>query len=354
MLLGGDVPATVKIMTPRGIELTLDVLDPRIERDADGTPTCASCAIRKDSGDDPDVTNGALVYATVTRAATGVAIDGGEGVGRVTKPGLNQPVGAAAINSTPRQMIAIACEEAAREAAYEGGFEVVISIPEGRKLAEHTFNSHLGIEGGLSVLGTSGIVDPMSEAALVKTIQAEVSVIAQTGATDLLVTLGNYGEKFATDTLGLSLEHAHVTCSNLIGDTLAAAIENGMERVLVVGHLGKLVKVSIGITNTHSHNGDGRIEALLACALAVGAPLDVLRQLALCVTTDAALVVLGEAGLLADVMQEVADRVDARFKHYVHEQIEVGFVCFTDRGPHAGTLFTSNNAEELCKIWRMP
>lgn len=380
MLLGDDIPATVKLMTPRGIELTLDVIDPQVERgagdpgpgaspDADptltatATPTRASCAIRKDAGDDPDITDGTLVYATVTRtpvpdpekaeaAGSHVTIDGGVGVGRVTREGLNQPVGAAAINSVPRQMIAENVTAVATAHGYQGGISVVISIPEGERLASQTFNPNLGIVGGISVLGTSGIVDPMSEAALVRTIQTELSVIAKTGAKDLLLTLGNYGERFATETMGLTLEHDHVTCSNLIGDTLSAVIEEGMERVLLVGHIGKLVKLGIGITNTHSHNGDGRIETLTSCALAVDAPYDTLKRLAACVTTDAALVVLGEDGWFAPTLAELKDRIDFHLKHYVHEQIEVAFVCFTDRGPYAGELFRSDDAAGLETLWK--
>lgn len=377
LMLLGDEPRTVRISTPRGIELALDVLEPSLERGEDGSPVRAACAVEKDAGDDPDITNGAYVYALARwldakEAAEqrpdllarddrfdDVIIDGGVGVGRVTLAGLDQPVGSAAINSVPRAMIAQACREALASHGLAFGaegapaaVEVIISIPSGVELARRTFNPHLGIEGGISVLGTSGIVDPMSEAALVDTVRAEVSVIAATGAKDLLVTLGNYGERFATQQLGLSIERNHVTCSNLIGDTLSAAIENGMERVLLVGHIGKLVKVGLGITNTHSHNGDGRIECLVSCALACGADLAVLSNLQACVTTDAAIDVLAQAGLLQFVMAELAMRIDANLKRYTVERIEVAFVGFTDRGYNAGVLFASGNAEKLMECWR--
>lgn len=354
MLLGEPIPTSVKIMTPRGIELTLDVLDPKVERDEQGTPVKASCAIRKDAGDDPDATHGALVYSTVSfdPSAEGVVIDGGTGVGRVTREGLNQPVGAAAINSTPRRMIEENVREVAAAHGCTAGLSVIISIPDGERLAAQTFNPHLGILGGISVLGTSGIVDPMSEAALARTTEAEISVIAASGARDLLVTLGNYGEDFATGVLGLTLERDHVTCSNLIGDTLTAAIEHHFERVLLIGHIGKLVKLGIGITNTHSHNGDGRIETLVSCALAVGAPLDALRRLAACVTTDAALVSLGQDGLLEPTLSELSDRIAYHLNHYVHDQLEVAYICFTDRGPYAGELFRSPDATTLEPLWK--
>ena len=153
MLRTGQPVSQVRIVTPSGVPLTLDVLDPVLGEDS------ASCAIRKDGGDDPDATSGLLIYATVRPIPQGIRVDGGPGVGRVTKPGLDQPVGAAAINHVPRQMIEAAVAEALQGAS--GGMEVIISVPGGEEVGKRTFNPHLGIVGGISILGTSGIVEPI-------------------------------------------------------------------------------------------------------------------------------------------------------------------------------------------------
>lgn len=162
------------LRTPKGIVVEVAPIYCR------STDTGAACAIRKDGGDDVDVTTGLPVIASVVLepGAPGVRIFGGEGVGRVTKPGLDQPVGEAAINHVPRQMIAEALEREAENAAYTGGFAVTISIEGGAETAKHTFNPHIGVEGGLSILGTSGIVEPMSQQAILDTIQLEMNQAA--------------------------------------------------------------------------------------------------------------------------------------------------------------------------------
>ncbi|HIR97860.1 MAG TPA: cobalamin biosynthesis protein CbiD, partial [Candidatus Merdisoma faecalis] len=188
MLLTGKAVPEVKLMTPKGIGLDLEVLE------AEWTAEEASCAVRKDAGDDPDVTNGLKIYALVRKSEEpGVQIDGGEGVGRVTRPGLEQPVGAAAINKVPRQMIRENVEEICRKFGYEGGLSVTISIPGGEALAVKTFNPRLGIVGGISVLGTSGIVEPMSEEALIQTIRVDIKMQLAGGRKYLVLVPGNYG-----------------------------------------------------------------------------------------------------------------------------------------------------------------
>ena len=188
LLLSGIAPKTVSIHTPKGIDLDLAVLEP-VRGDG-----FASCAIRKDSGDDPDVTNGVLVYAKVMFSdKTGIAIDGGVGVGRVTKPGLKQAIGEEAINPVPREMIRRAVEETAEEYESAKGLSVVISIPEGVALAEKTFNPRLGIEGGVSILGTSGIVEPMSEDALIDSIVLDIKQRKALADPHLVLTPHNSG-----------------------------------------------------------------------------------------------------------------------------------------------------------------
>ncbi len=345
MLLTQEHCQTIAFQTPKGTALTLDVLN------TEYTPGWASCAVQKDSGDDPDVTNGILVYAHVMRGADSIEISGGEGVGRVTKPGLDQPVGAHAINSVPRRMIREECEAVCAEYGYDGGLSVVISIPGGKELAVRTFNPRMGIEGGISILGTTGIVEPMSEKAIVDTIRAELSLLYGAGHRDVLLSIGNYGEAFARDALGLSLA-SYIKCSNYIGETLAAAAEKGFTRALLVGHIGKLVKLGIGITNTHSSHGDGRLETLIACALAAGAPLQTLQNIQDCVSTDAALECLrGE--LLEKSMTLLCWRIEDTLQRHVAAHLEIGFVCFRGMGENAELCFQSQEAEKLREVFAL-
>ena len=345
MLLSGQPVETVELDTPKGIRLQLEILDIKIG------PDHARCAVRKDSGDDPDITNGILVYATARRIDCGIRIDGGEGVGRVRKEGLDQPVGAAAINSTPRRMIAEQVEAACAKWGYPGGIEIVISIPDGVELAKKTFNPKLGIEGGISVIGTTGIVEPMSNAALVDTIRLELNVLSAGGARGVLLCPGNYGETFAREKLGLSMER-QVSTSNYIGDAIEAAVGCGFQRILLVGHIGKLVKLGINLSNTHSACGDGRMETLIACALEAGGELPLLRTLLGCVTTDAALDALAAAGLLDATMAILGRRIQDSLERRVPADAEIGFICFTNAEPHAGVLVKSPNADRLAEEWR--
>jgi cobalt-precorrin-5B (C1)-methyltransferase len=321
MLLAQSKRETYSLVTPAGTALNLTIREQSFDRDS------AACAVQKYAGDDPDATRGILVFASVRRAPGGIHIDGGAGVGRVTKPGLDQPVGNAAINSTPRHMIAAECQAVAAELGYDGGLEVVISVPGGEDLAQKTFNPRVGIMGGISILGTSGMVEPMSEKAWADSLRVEMRQFFAEGHRDILITVGNFAAAFARSALGLSLE-SQVKCQNFIGESLAAASETGFERALLVGHLGKVVKLGIGITSTHSSHGDGRMETLVFCALEAGAPLELLRGIADCVSTDAALVLLRKAGLLEAAMDILRVRIEATMKRHSAETLETGFVCF--------------------------
>ena len=303
MLLTGRRAERVALRTPSGVRLTLPVREIGMERGR------VRCAVEKDGGDDPDVTSGALIFAEVTRReAPGIEIEGGKGVGRVTKPGLDQPPGAAAINSVPRRMIAEALEEVCRFADYRGGLRVVISVPEGEEIAKKTFNPRLGIAGGISIIGTSGVVEPMSERAHVEATRVELRQKRSLGMDYALLTPGNYGMEFLRDSLKLNPELA-VTTSNFIGDALLACRELGFRGVLFVGHIGKLVKLAGGMWNTHSRYGDCRMEILTAHAAACG--LDAARAAARldCATTDEALKQLAEAGLKEAVLQRLTEKI---------------------------------------------
>ena len=264
MLLSGRRKETIRLLTPKGMELTLAVEDIHL------SPSSVRCAIRKDSGDDPDITRGTLIYAEVRKTEiAGIVIDGGQGVGRVTKPGLDQPVGAAAINSVPRRMIRENVEEVCGLLGYTGGLLVVISVPEGETLAKKTFNPRLGIEGGISILGTTGIVEPMSEQALVDTIHVELRQRRESGADYVLLAPGNYGADYIKGTMGIDPATAVMT-SNFIGDALEMCRELGFRGALLIGHIGKLVKLAGGMWNTHSRYGDCRIPVKVVLDLACG------------------------------------------------------------------------------------
>ena len=345
MLLTGTPVDTVALDTPKGIRLTLELLNAEIGAGR------ARCAVQKDSGDDPDITNGILVYAQAEKIDGGIEIDGGEGVGRVTKEGLDQPVGAAAINSTPRRMIAEGVADVCRELGYDGGIRITVSIPDGQALAKKTFNPRIGIVGGISVIGTTGIVEPMSNAALVDTIRLELSVLSAGGAKGVLLCPGNYGETFAKESLGLSMQK-QVSVSNFIGDGIEAAVGYGFQRILLVGHIGKLVKLGIGLHNTHSAYGDGRMETLIACALECGGEIELLREILNCVTTDAALEAIDRAGLLSPVMATLGRRIQACLERKVPVGTEIGFICFTNAEPWKGVLVQSENADRLAEEWK--
>ena len=340
MLLSGRAMETVKLLTPKGIPLELGLREVSFDKEK------AVCAVEKDGGDDPDVTTGALIYAEVTYSdAPGVDIDGGVGVGRVTKPGLDQPVGNAAINSTPRRMIRENVEEVCRLLDYHGGLKVVISAPAGVELAKKTFNPRLGIQGGISILGTTGIVEPMSESALVETIRVELRQRRAEGAEYALLTPGNYGADFLKDSLQVDWKRAVLT-SNFIGDSLDACREFGFRGALLVGHVGKLVKISGNMLNTHSKWGDCRVELLAAHAGAAGMGSKDIAAVLDCVSCDEALRIIREAGFWDETLERVTAKVAFNLRHRAGEEMEVGTMLFSNV---YGLLSETPNARTLMK-----
>jgi len=257
-------------------------------------------------------------------------------------------------------MITCECEKAAREAAYTGGFEVIISIPAGMEIASRTFNPRVGITGGISILGTSGIVEPMSEAAYAESIRLELRQRYSEGSRNALFTVGNFAAAFATGVLGMNRVRM-VKCSNFIGEAIDAAAEIGFSRCLLVGHIGKLVKMGIGITNTHSSRGDGRIETLIACTLEAGGDLELLRNIYGCVSTDAALSLLRQAGFLESTMEILKTRMEDTMARRSAGLLDAGFVCFAKKEfpdsysaseKEGEIIFQSSNAEALLEVFR--
>ena len=340
MVLTGQRVDAVALTTPKG-----EVLHLKPEAISFG-PGSVTCAIRKESGDDPDITDGILVYATVEKIEKGYVLSGGPGIGKVTKPGLSCAVGEWAINPVPRRMIEEALQEASRKCGYTGGLRLILSIPGGDVLAQKTFNPRLGIVGGLSILGTSGIVDPMSEQALVDTIHTEMDSRRAAGESHLLAFFGNYGVDFSRDELGIDVSR-RVTISNYVGEMLDYAVYKGFSDVLLIGHIGKLIKVAQGIMNTHSRYADGRTTLLALEAVFAGASPNLARQIYDSLTTDEAVRLLSEARLLTPVMAAVCQKIDHYMEARTHGAIRTGAVLFSNV---YGVLGYTSPAKDLLAV----
>ena len=335
--LEGQCPPWVKICTPSGRLLRLEVC-PLHE---------GVCGVIKDAGDDPDVTDGCMVIAQVTLgsanapAATGgagtVTFKAGEGVGTVTLPGLKVAVGEPAINPVPRQMII----DAIRPYLHGRSACVTISIPGGEKLAKKTFNSRVGVAGGLSVLGTSGIVRPMSETAMKESLALELNVRARQSPQGLVFVLGAQGEAAVRALFGEAI--CCVMVSNYIGFMLDEAAKLGIVRIAVAGFAGKLVKLAADIMNTHSHVADGRRETLCTFAALAGAPQQLIRRIYESATVNAAMALIDKSGyrhIWADIAQTAAKKCCMR----VHDQIDVAVVLIDQDRKILGQ---SRNAEKV-------
>ncbi len=342
LLLTGQPAECIALSTPKGIVLKLYPEQLHMEGDA------AVCCIQKDSGDDPDVTNGIHIFAAVSKISEGIVLEAGEGVGTVTRPGLSVPVGEPAINPAPRAQIRAAVQTIMQETGYAGGLRIVISAENGEEIAQHTYNGHLGVIGGISILGTSGIVEPMSEKALMDTTHLELDSLYAADTERVLICPGNYGADFARDTLGLELEQA-VKCWNFHGDALDYAVWKGFRKIFLVGHAGKLVKLAAGIFNTHSSVADGRQEIFVAHAALCGAPPEVLRGLMEAVTVDACIDLLAPCGLRQAVFERIGAEIETRLRRRMHGKAQIEFLMFTNQN---GTLAQSEGADALCEEFR--
>ena len=343
MLLTGREKTKITIETPKGIPYTAQILRIcRKEREV-------SCAVEKDGGDDPDITTGALICAKVSlpqeegrETLTQVVIDGGIGVGRVTKPGLDQPVGNAAINHVPREMIEREVLQVCQVLDYCGSLSVEISVPEGEHLAERTFNPRLGIVGGISILGTSGVVEPMSTQAILDTIRVELRQQRALGREDVVISPGNYGLDFLKNTYHYDLDKS-VKCSNFIGLTIDMAVEEGFKRLLLAGHIGKLIKVAGGIMNTHSREGDCRMELLTAFAVKCGVAAVDAAKLLSCVTTEEAVRILDECGRRQEVMDYAMERILFYLEKRAQGKLAIECIMYAN---DFGALAKSKEAEK--------
>ncbi|AUU91804.1 cobalt-precorrin-5B (C(1))-methyltransferase [Enterobacteriaceae bacterium ENNIH3] len=303
MVLRQHIIHQVSIVTPSGVTLRLNVESPHIE----GQQGIA--AIRKDGGDDVDATHGMLIFARVTLNDGGeIVLSGGEGVGTVTRKGIGLPVGSAAINRTPRQTIEAAVREVIGPSR---GAEVEIFAPEGEERAQKTYNSRLGILGGISIIGTTGIVTPMSEESWKRSLSLELEIKREAGLERVVLVPGNHGERFVREQMGLSSDIV-VTMSNFVGFMIEEAVRLGYRQIVLIGHPGKLVKIAAGIFHTHSHIADARMETLVAHLALLGAPYELLQKVSECDTTEAAMEHIDAAGfghLYDHLAQRICQRV---------------------------------------------
>ena len=342
MILNQDIEEKVTVSTANGVEVTMDIKDPSF-----GELT-ASAAVEKDGGDDADATHGLLIYSTVTLLpdSNDIEIDGGEGVGRVTQKGLKCDVGMAAINPTPRAMI----EKTARQLLGPNcGAKILISVPGGEETAKLTYNSRLGIVGGISILGTTGIVNPMSEESWKASITIELTMLYNQGYRSVVLAPGNYGEDFATNVLGIP-PHRIVNMSNFVGHVLKEVQRIGFTRVLMVGHMGKFVKVAGGIFSTHSKDSDARMEIIMANLALLGAPVELLEKVDQCITTDAAGTLIEEYHY-EEVYQVLVDKMKFRSERLLRNrkpEVSIDVVTF---GTEAGYLASTQTLEEIAEEW---
>ncbi|MBR4758585.1 MAG: cobalamin biosynthesis protein CbiD [Lachnospiraceae bacterium] len=363
MLLSGIEKKQIRIETPAGETYCPDIEEIQFGQDF------VRCAVRKQSGDDPDITNGILVFAKVSvaeaktsvnkteviagkevgtvsgtsNAVKRVVITAGEGIGRVTRPGLDQPVGEAAINSVPRQMIESEVVSVMDLFDQEMPLCVEISVPGGDKLAEKTFNPRLGIEGGISIIGTAGIVEPMSTKALLDTILVELRQRKALGAKTIVISPGNYGLAFMQEHYNYDLDRA-VKCANYIGDTIDKAKDLGFQKMLLCGHIGKLIKVSGGIMNTHSKEADCRMELMAAAAIRSGATAETAAAILDCVSTEEAIEIYRKEKIDEECFSDITEKVSYYLNHRAGDLMDVQCMIYSSQ---YGLLGKTERAEQF-------
>lgn len=327
---------SVLLKTPAGISLTIETKIINL------TAVSAECLVIKDSGDDPDVTDGIAIHSNVELTAGGIYIDGGSGIGRITKPGLKRSIGEAAINPIPMKMIEAALLSAADKYGYNGGFKAIISAKNGEEIAKRTFNSRLGIIGGISILGTTGIVEPMSERAISETIKLEIDVKYCEGIKILLLCPGNYGREFAAEN-GIDINKA-VKCSNYIGEALDYSIYKGYKKILLIGHAGKLIKLAAGIMNTHSSAADGRQEIIAAHAALNGAGQKTIEKIMQSSTVEECLLSIPEADLRSKTLVSISKAIENRLAQRYADNVQIEFIIFS-----ANHIISSPNAASFIR-----
>ncbi len=318
----------VVIPTPIGLRFEVPVKSSRkLAKDS------AEATTVKDAGQDIDATDKMEITATIKLTDDGkITIKSGVGVGVVTKPGLQVPVGEGAINPVPRAMIT----EAVKEALPAGrGAEVMICAPEGANIAKKTMNAKLGIKGGVSILGTTGVVKPLSLEACRRSLVPQIDVALARGYKRIVFVPGNIGERIAKEKFKVP-EDAIVQTGDFVGYMLDKAVEKGVKEIIFIGHSGKIVKLAANIFNTHHKVGDARNEVIASYAGAVGASTQLINELLVANTSDEASEILKRTGLLEKTYDKIAARVNQRISDRVENKIKLSIVIVAMDGSVLG------------------
>lgn len=342
MLLDACFVNCVFITLPNNEKVAFQIEDISINNDS------VTCCVTKDAGDDPDVTDGIKIYAKATFSDSGVNILGGVGVGVVTAKGLKCEVGEPAINPVPKKMIIENVSNVLKKFNYNKGMNIEIFVPNGEEIAKKTFNSRLCILGGISILGTTGIVEPMSEKALVDTIKILIDKQYQEDKDNILISPGNYGREYCKKNINIDIDKG-IKYSNFIGETLDYLVYKGYKMVLIVGHIGKLVKLAGGIMNTHSNVADCRMEIIASHSAINGASCELVGKIMNCITTDEAVLLLEQGGILEKVMASILKKIQFHINYRVREKLQAEIIIFSNSDT---IIAKSENAFEFAKMFK--
>lgn len=342
MIFEKEIPDVIMFTVPAGKTIPIEIRDSVFSADS------ASCSVIKDGGDDIDATDGLSIVTQIRLTNKNIKIMGGPGVGTVTKNGLGIPIGEAAINKIPKQMIMNSVKDAFSKYSYTGGAEITISVPGGEKAAEKTFNSNLGIEGGISILGTTGIVEPMSEKAVIESIKAEINVVYNEFGKFIAMTPGNYGETYIRNKTDIPV-YKTVKISNFVGEAIDHSVAIGIKGILLIGHIGKFVKLAGGVMNTHSRYADCRFEIMTACAALCGADIKLLRDINSCITADEALEYIFNSEIRKDFLNMLSDKTNKMLNRRAGTEINIGAIVYSEK---YGELYKTEKAGILSDIIR--
>lgn len=351
MLLTRDKIEKINIDTPKGIPLCIKVKHINI------CDEYVECAIEKDGGDDIDATHTMDIFSRVEIVdrynKEDIIVDGGIGIGRVTKKGLSVEVGKAAINPVPMKMIhsevrKVIGEDIVSVIGKDKSLRITISAPLGEEIGKKTFNPRLGIIGGISILGTSGIVEPMSDEGWKKSLSIELEMKKSQGLDKIILVPGNHGEQFIKENLGIDMKYV-IRTSNFIGYMLKEAQRIGYKKILMAGHIGKYIKISAGIFNTHSKIADARSEILVANLAMMKAPYEFLEEINNCVTAEGAVELINESEY-TQIYDIISNKCKYKIDQYLlDEDMEVEVMIFS---MDKTLLGQSANAASLVEVFR--
>lgn len=331
-LINGKPIEQVAVSLPKGKTATLKIAWTKNESNGKVT-----CAVIKDGGDDPDATHGAEICSTVSfsKNATNIYIDGGKGVGRVTKPGLGLEIGKAAINPTPLKMLKQAVREVARDQLENQGIDVVISVPNGEEIAKKTDNPRLGILGGISILGTTGLVLPYSTASFAASIRQGLDVATAMGADTVVLTTGGRSEDFAKEMFKLP-DHCFIQMGDFAGYSIKqCANKMTIRQVIIAGFIGKLTKMAMGIKQTHVAGSHIDMEFMARLAADCNAPQNVIEEISSANTARHVSEIVKKNNIVS-YYDHVCKRVSEQMHEHARGQLQIEVVLFEFDGTVIG------------------